>query len=51
MITKSDLKDVDPVILTKCLLAFNNIVRREIIEKGKVEKCIENSTRTPAERK
>ena len=33
MITKNELKEIDAVTLTKCLLTFNNIIRREIINK------------------
>jgi len=38
-----ELRNLDPVILTKCLIKFNNIVREEI--------CIKDSTLTPAEEK
>lgn len=50
MITKTDLKKIDVVDLTKALLAFNNVVRREIIDKED-KKCIETTTKTLAERK
>lgn len=44
LITKTDLAKLDPVTLTKLLLAFNEVVRKEII-------CTDGITQTPVEKK